>query len=51
MSLEVCIDRALKSWILSFGPLARVLSPQQLAQDIADQFEEARALYREEIGH
>ena len=50
MTLDVCIDRALKSWILSFGPLARVLSPHPLAQDIAEQFEEAGARYREEIG-
>src|SRR5262249_651301 len=27
LSLDVCNDWALRSWILSFGPLARVLSP------------------------
>ena len=45
MSLDVCIDRALVSWILSFGPFARVRSPDHLARDIADQFQEARAKY------
>jgi len=45
MTLDVCLDRALSSWILSFGPFARVVSPERLARDIADQFEEARAQY------
>src|SRR3977135_1787751 len=27
MTLDVCLDRALRSWILSFGPFARVLAP------------------------
>jgi predicted DNA-binding transcriptional regulator YafY len=45
VTLDVCLDRALQSWILSFGPFARVLAPQQLARDIAEQFEEARARY------
>ena len=45
MTLDVCLDRALLSWILSFGPFARVISPASLAHDIAAQFEEARAQY------
>jgi predicted DNA-binding transcriptional regulator YafY len=45
VALDVCLDRALQSWILSFGPFARVLAPDRLARDIADQFEEARARY------
>ena len=45
MTLNVCVDRALQSWILSFGPFARVVAPEQLARAIADQFEEARARY------
>ena len=45
MSLDVCVDRALVSWILSFGPFARVLAPASLARDIANQFSEARAKY------
>jgi predicted DNA-binding transcriptional regulator YafY len=45
MTLDVCLDRALQSWILSFGPFARVVSPESLAHTIAEQFEEARARY------
>ena len=45
MALDVCLDRSLNSWILSFGPFARVVSPASLARDIAEQIEEARALY------
>ena len=45
VSLNVCRDRALQSWILSFGPFARVTAPETLAREIADQFEEARARY------
>jgi predicted DNA-binding transcriptional regulator YafY len=45
MTLDVCLDRPLQSWILSFGPFARVVSPEQLARDIAGQIEEARAQY------
>jgi predicted DNA-binding transcriptional regulator YafY len=45
MSLDVCVDRALVSWILSFGPFARVVAPEHLARDIAKQFQEARAKY------
>ena len=45
MTLDVCLDRSLNSWILSFGPFARVVSPASLARDIAEQIEEARALY------
>jgi len=41
ISLNVCLDRALNSWILSYGPFARVLSPERLAHDIAEQIEEA----------
>ena len=45
MTLSVCVDRALQSWILSFGPFARVRAPQPLAREIAAQFEQARARY------
>ncbi len=45
ITLNVCRDRALTSWILSFGPFARVVSPEHLAHEIADQIEEARAQY------
>jgi predicted DNA-binding transcriptional regulator YafY len=45
VTLNVCIDRALHGWVLSFGPFARVISPERLARDIARQIEEARAQY------
>jgi predicted DNA-binding transcriptional regulator YafY len=45
MTLDVCLDRALQSWILSFGPFARVISPERLAREIVEQFDEARARY------
>ena len=45
MTLNVCLDRALESWILSFGPFARVIAPPSLAAQIADQLTEARARY------
>src|SRR5260370_31006849 len=45
LSLDVCLDRALQGWILSFGPFARVIAPDSLARQIAEQFAEARARY------
>jgi len=43
--LCVCDDRPLRSWIHSFGPLARVVSPSKLAQEIYEEIEEARERY------
>ena len=45
ISLDVCRDRALLSWILSFGPFARVVAPESLAREIAEQLAEATARY------
>jgi predicted DNA-binding transcriptional regulator YafY len=45
LTLEVCLDRALRSWILSFGSQAKVLQPERLAREIAEQLAEARARY------
>jgi proteasome accessory factor B len=45
VALDVCNDWALRSWILGFGPLARVVSPPELARQIRDEIEQARALY------
>jgi predicted DNA-binding transcriptional regulator YafY len=45
VALDVCIDRALHGWILSFGPFGRVVSPESLAREIARQMDEARAQY------
>jgi predicted DNA-binding transcriptional regulator YafY len=45
VTMQVCLDQALRSWILSFGPFARVVSPEPFAREIAAQFDEARARY------
>jgi predicted DNA-binding transcriptional regulator YafY len=45
MTLEVCADLALQSWILSFGPGARVTAPDSLVTEIAGRIEAARAHY------
>ena len=45
LNLKVCVDQALRSWILSFGASARVTAPAALARDIATQIERAHARY------
>jgi predicted DNA-binding transcriptional regulator YafY len=45
LTLDVCNDFALRSWILGFGPLARVLSPPHLAAQILAEIEGARLRY------
>jgi predicted DNA-binding transcriptional regulator YafY len=45
MTLTVCCDWSLRSWVLGFGPFARVESPGRLAQEILEQLEEAREAY------
>ena len=45
LSLDVCNDWALRSWILSFGPLARVLTPRVLADQIKGEIERAVERY------
>jgi predicted DNA-binding transcriptional regulator YafY len=45
LALDVCNDWTLRSWILSFGPLARVLSPATLAAQIKDEIDRAGARY------
>jgi predicted DNA-binding transcriptional regulator YafY len=47
MTLQVSIDQALRSWILSFGADARVILPDRLATAIAEQFDRARTRYAE----
>lgn len=46
--LCVCNDPPLRSWILGFGPAARVLSPARLARDIAGQLAAATDRYAPE---
>jgi predicted DNA-binding transcriptional regulator YafY len=45
VALDVCNDWALRSWILSFGPLAHVLKPAALAAQIKDEVDRASARY------
>jgi predicted DNA-binding transcriptional regulator YafY len=45
LSMTVCVDFSLQAWILSFGPLARVITPGRLADRIFEQIEEAREQY------
>lgn len=45
LSLDVCNDFTLRSWILGFGPLARVLAPPHLAAQILAELEGARLRY------
>jgi predicted DNA-binding transcriptional regulator YafY len=45
LRLNVANDWALRSWILGFGPLARVVSPAALASQILDEIDRARSQY------
>ncbi len=45
LTLEVSRDWALRSWILGFGPHARVVSPSSLASEVLEQLAEAREVY------
>ncbi len=45
LTMKVCRDWALRSWVLSFGPHARVIAPSALAEEIYEQLEEARDGY------
>ncbi len=45
LTLHVCNDWALRSWILGFGPAARVVSPAALAAEIKAEAEQVRSLY------
>jgi predicted DNA-binding transcriptional regulator YafY len=45
MTMNVCHDWALRSWILSWGPFARVVSPAGLAADIRSDLQSGVAKY------
>jgi predicted DNA-binding transcriptional regulator YafY len=45
MTLDVCNDFALRSWILGFGPLARVVSPPELVRQIQEDADKTRMQY------
>ena len=44
LTLDVCNDWALKSWVLGFGGLATVISPPTLQAEIVAELEAAREL-------
>ncbi len=46
LSLDVCLDAALRSWILSWGASARVLAPASLAAEIRADLTNATAQYQ-----
>ena len=45
LTLTVSNDWALRSWILGFGPLARVIAPPELAAQILEEVERTRSQY------
>jgi len=45
MSVNICPDQMLRRWILSFGPLARVVSPKTLAERIIEELDATRQRY------
>jgi proteasome accessory factor B len=45
LTMNVCHDWALRSWILGWGPFARVLAPPTLAAAIRTDLESARGQY------
>jgi predicted DNA-binding transcriptional regulator YafY len=45
LTLDVCNDWALKSWVLGFGGLATVVGPSTLRDDITNELEAARGNY------
>jgi predicted DNA-binding transcriptional regulator YafY len=47
--LDVCDDWALRSWILGFGPRARVLAPTALAERVRADLEGAAARYADQL--
>lgn len=45
VTMRVCHDWALRSWILSWGPFAKVVSPDRLAAQIEEDLAATRAQY------
>lgn len=45
LTLKVCRDWALRSWVLGWGAHARVIAPSALAEEILEQLDEARDGY------
>jgi predicted DNA-binding transcriptional regulator YafY len=49
MTLDVCLDHALRAWILGFGASVRVVQPLGLAQDIFETALATRRRYQREL--
>ena len=47
LSMRVCHDWALRSWILGWGPMARVVEPSSLAKEIQSELQSASTRYAE----
>jgi predicted DNA-binding transcriptional regulator YafY len=45
LTMHVCHDWALRSWILSWGPFARVISPAGLAAEVREDLDAAKSKY------
>ena len=45
LTLLVSVDWALKAWVMSFGPLARVIAPSSLASEVREDHRRATARY------
>ncbi len=45
LTMEVCHDWALRSWILSWGPFVRVLTPAALAKEVRTDLDGALRQY------
>jgi proteasome accessory factor B len=45
LTLNVCHDWALRSWILSWGPFARVLAPPALTERVGEELRAASERY------
>ncbi|MBM3819425.1 MAG: WYL domain-containing protein [Acidimicrobiia bacterium] len=45
LAMDVCHDWALRSWILSWGPFARVVTPAALAKDVRSDLQAATDQY------
>jgi predicted DNA-binding transcriptional regulator YafY len=45
LTMHVCHDWALRSWILGWGPFARVSAPETLASEVRRDLEATRSLY------
>ncbi len=48
VTMSVCLDNSLQTWIRSFGSSIRVVSPQTLIDKITDDLERTRSHYRKQ---